>query len=714
MPIGIRAPVPDGVGGSDTYTYDAAGRLATAQSGDMGACYTYDDAGRLTLVEYGSDPQDPDGAKVVYAYDDVDRPTDIEHRDGNDELRLHVEYDWNLDNTVQERQETEYDANGLLLHTAVVVTYDYDDAGNLIERVDQRGIETDYTYNDLHQLTQRAYTDGGSNRTEYFTFDLAGRLLTAANDISEVEFEYDAVGRLAAALQVFTADEVEHETTYDYVVDDQNPLQREITYPGGRAVTATLDGRSRLESIYDDSTSAIGVEWAFDAGNRRDYALLSNGVVSVFDYDLNNRLEQIQHTSEFANVLPLPDPIVPSDPFYDVEYGYDAVGNRLWKWDNVETDRSETYAYDGRYRLIGFKRGTMYTATPEIETQTTDDVLPKQQDWLDLDRRGNWIDFHSTVDTATTEQDRTLADPGGAMNEYDRIEIVVGTKEAIQQLTYDDAGNLIASDAIADMNCDGAVDFFDIDPFAMAVTNPTLYEQTYPDCAIELGDINGDGDVNSWDLDLFAALLNANLVKVRRYVYDEENRLTAVTEIDDTPLLEMDYDALGRRIATRDYADDRDPWDTDACGTGLPTGEPLETRHVYSGVETIEEYVWCEGESSGEWKLAREFLWGEAFPEPLVLIDWTDLGDEDAGTEEVLHYVHDALGSVVGLTDAGDPDATPEPVPPKLVERYDYDPYGKTYIESWDATKQAAAGVPGLDADTPPRPAWGGARQRRS
>ncbi len=102
------------------------------------------------------------------------------------------------------------------------------------------------------------------------------------------------------------------------------------------------------------------------------------------------------------------------------------------------------------------------------------------------------------------------------------------------------------------------------------------------------------------------------------------------------------------------------------------------------------------------------------FPEPLVLIDWTDLGDEAAGTEEVLHYVHDALGSVVGLTDAGDPDATPEPVPPKLVERYDYDPYGKTYVESWDATKQAAAGVPGLDADTPPRPAWGGARQRRS
>lgn len=79
-----------------------------------------------------------------------------------------------------------------------------------------------------------------------------------------------------------------------------------------------------------------------------------------------------------------------------------------------------------------------------------------------------------------------------------------------------------------------------------------------------------------------------------------------------------------------------------------------------------------------------------------MLIDWTDLGDEEAGTEEVLHYVHDALGSVVGLTDAGDPDATPEPVPPKLVERYDYDPYGKTYIESWDATGGGGSNPPGV------------------
>ena len=75
------------------------------------------------------------------------------------------------------------------------------------------------------------------------------------------------------------------------------------------------------------------------------------------------------------------------------------------------------------------------------------------------------------------------------------------------------------------------------------------------------------------------------------------------------------------------------------------------------------------------------------------MVHWTAAGDVAAGSEEVLHYVRDALGSVVGLLDAGEPDATPEPVPPRLVERYDYDPYGKTYIEHWDATAGGGSGA---------------------
>jgi RHS repeat-associated protein len=113
----------------------------------------------------------------------------------------------------------------------------------------------------------------------------------------------------------------------------------------------------------------------------------------------------------------------------------------------------------------------------------------------------------------------------------------------------------------------------------------------------------------------------------------------------------------------------------------------VQTRHVYgTGFEVLAEY-----ESSDNWEtedLAREFLWGERFPEPLVLIDWT------TGPEKAYHYLHDHLGSVIALVDAGDPEAKPEPIPPRVVERYTYDPYGTTYIETWKAELPAGCTTP--------------------
>jgi RHS repeat-associated protein len=234
------------------------------------------------------------------------------------------------------------------------------------------------------------------------------------------------------------------------------------------------------------------------------------------------------------------------------------------------------------------------------------------------------------------------------------------------------------------MNCDGVVNFGDIDALVLAINNPEGYALQYPDCLIELGDANDDGSIDFDDIDAFIALMGGDAMNSRRYIYDEENRLTAVTDANDVLLLWIRYDAIGRRIESWDYADDREP-----CGAGAE----VKTRHVYSGIETIEEYVCCQTTpTAGSWTLAREFIWGERFPEPLVLIDHTDLGDKTAAAgPEVLRYVRDALGSVVGLTDAGDPTATPDPIPPTLVERYDYDPYGRTYIENGDGSQRFAS-----------------------
>jgi hypothetical protein len=59
-----------------------------------------------------------------------------------------------------------------------------------------------------------------------------------------------------------------------------------------------------------------------------------------------------------------------------------------------------------------------------------------------------------------------------------------------------------------DLNCDGAINFDDIDPFVLALTDPAGYHAAYPNCDYLLADINGDGAVTFDDIDPFVVLLS--------------------------------------------------------------------------------------------------------------------------------------------------------------------------------------------------------------
>jgi hypothetical protein len=58
-----------------------------------------------------------------------------------------------------------------------------------------------------------------------------------------------------------------------------------------------------------------------------------------------------------------------------------------------------------------------------------------------------------------------------------------------------------------DLNCDGTVNFGDINPFVLTLVDSGLWQQTYPGCPLDNGDINGDGCVGFGDINPFVALL---------------------------------------------------------------------------------------------------------------------------------------------------------------------------------------------------------------
>jgi hypothetical protein len=58
-----------------------------------------------------------------------------------------------------------------------------------------------------------------------------------------------------------------------------------------------------------------------------------------------------------------------------------------------------------------------------------------------------------------------------------------------------------------DVNCDGSVNFFDIDPFLLALFDPSGYQVAFPGCPLANADCNSDSGVNFFDIDPFLTCL---------------------------------------------------------------------------------------------------------------------------------------------------------------------------------------------------------------
>jgi len=112
----------------------------------------------------------------------------------------------------------------------------------------------------------------------------------------------------------------------------------------------------------------------------------------------------------------------------------------------------------------------------------------------------------------------------------------------------------------------------------------------------------------------------------------------------------------------------------DALGCRVRTTDPSGvTRHVYgSGAEVLAEYA-VGGTTE---TILHEFVWGESFPDPLVLVDYTGAGGGTFGAPQRFYLLKDVQGSVGALADSTG----------QVVERYTHTPYGRTAITAADGT----------------------------
>jgi hypothetical protein len=60
-----------------------------------------------------------------------------------------------------------------------------------------------------------------------------------------------------------------------------------------------------------------------------------------------------------------------------------------------------------------------------------------------------------------------------------------------------------------DLNCDGSVDFDDIDPFVLALSGQAAYQAQFPNCNWLNADTNNDGTVDFDDIDPFVGRIGS-------------------------------------------------------------------------------------------------------------------------------------------------------------------------------------------------------------
>jgi len=255
------------------------------------------------------------------------------------------------------------------------VSYTYDADGNVLTKVapqpNQTGgltVTTTYTYDALHRLLQKSYSDGATATVQYGYDAVAltgcatappalspmlnpiGRRTAMCDAAGAAAWSYDALGRTLAEKRTLEgASAITKTISYTYNLDGSLAT---LTYPTGRVVTYAYNGAGRALSTVD---AANNVNYATEALYAPHGALSSlkqgasasfAGITSTSSY--NNRLQPVllQASAPSQTVLSL-------SYVFDQEPGAGVInnGNVVQVVNNINNDRTQSYTYDELNRI---------------------------------------------------------------------------------------------------------------------------------------------------------------------------------------------------------------------------------------------------------------------------------------------------------------------------------------------------------------------------
>jgi YD repeat-containing protein len=197
--------------------------------------------------------------------------------------------------------------------------YGYDGVGNVIQKIDARGVAAGYTYDALDRLKQKSYSDGTPTVTYSYDTGSAysvGRLQQVSNANSLTSYTgYDPLGRVTATNQVTAGQDY----SFSYSYNRAGALVSE-TYPSGRVVATSYDDANRVSAV---TGTFNGQQMSYVSG----VTYASHGAPSSFTYGnqlartlgYNNRLQLSSYQDALQNA--------PTSILFSVSANWGAANN---------------------------------------------------------------------------------------------------------------------------------------------------------------------------------------------------------------------------------------------------------------------------------------------------------------------------------------------------------------------------------------------------
>ena len=386
--------VTDPLGHAAHDAYDPNGRLMTSTDRTGRATsYGYDALNRLTSVA------NPAGASMQFGYDPDGRLTStldpLNHGSSYQyDFRDHLTH---VTDPVGSGFDFEYDAMGRV-HTMNAPlgrssTYNYDARG-LLTSVLAGGVETDFQYTGLGQLSQVTDPDRNAwtclhdpqgrllgtsdplQRSTSYEYDTMSRPIRVTRpDGSIAHIQYDPVGRplqidapfdqtgsttinysyddagrrtsaTGASFSYDAAGRMTGSNGFGYGYDDEGRLTSETLAPG-KIESYTYDNRGWLAQAQDWMGGVTSFQ--YDAGGRLTSLNRPNGILATYQYDAANRLTGSLENSPGPSGRPISSVAITRDPLAQIT----GIDRRQPLMPGGTTSGTASFAYDAASQLNG-------------------------------------------------------------------------------------------------------------------------------------------------------------------------------------------------------------------------------------------------------------------------------------------------------------------------------------------------------------------------